>query len=83
MSLQISGTGTREGILKQIEAVTGSEKLPSGTDKAQADAVKAAVLSEIAALDKESNAVRIHVEASATPNVRIVQIQVWPLKIHI
>jgi len=82
MSLQISITGTREGVLKHI--ALAPDKLPPGTDQAQVTAVTALLQSEIAALPSKSNGLRLNVDASAPPNgPRAIQIQLIPLTLHV
>lgn len=89
MSLQISAHGTREGVVKTISSrhpkpADGPDKeVPHTSDRAQVENVRALLLAEIEALDKNVNGVRVHVEAFAHAGGRNIQIQIVPIKMDV
>lgn len=84
MSLQIGSNGSRDGVLKHLLEQTGPDaKIPPGTDRAQMDAVRVLVETEIAALATEINGVRLIVDAVSHAGGRNINVQILPLKLHI
>lgn len=80
MAFQISAHGSRDGVLKHIKE---AKALPEGSDQTQIEAVKALILSEIAALSPDFNGVRVDSSGNADKNIRTASIQVVPLKLHL
>lgn len=90
MSLQISAHGTREGVVKTVSSrhpkpAEGQQdkEVPHTSDRAQVENVRALLLAEIEALDKNVNGVRVHVEAFAHAGGRNIQIQIVPIKMDL
>lgn len=88
MSMQFSGQGTREGVLKRLadhlpKPAEGEDKLPPTTDRAQVESVRAFIASEIKAMDPKVNGVRVICEANAHGGARSIQITIMPMELHV
>ncbi|HEV2350803.1 MAG TPA: hypothetical protein VG028_13260 [Terriglobia bacterium] len=83
MSLHVDEHGTREGILAHIKELGADGKLAPGTDKAQTEAVKSLLLTEIAALPAEFNGLRIHADATVHAGGRNITIVLVPQKLRV
>lgn len=90
MSLQFSGHGTREGVLKKLSefcpappADAKDDKLPHGSDRAQVEAVRSLVASEIQAIDPKSNGVQVMAEANAHAGARTVTVTIFPREVSV
>jgi hypothetical protein len=76
--VQLSFTGTREAVIKQIEAAK-IEK----ADQAQLKNVKAYLVAEIKALPAESNGCRVDAHTEAHKGGRSIQSTIVPLNLHV
>ncbi len=82
MGFQISGHGSKEGVIKNcIEPAKAGpgEK----ADQTQIEAVKALLVSEINALPADVNGVRVEAQGEAHAGARTITITIIPQKLHL
>lgn len=80
MAWQISATGTREGVVKIIEAATPSTPDADTTQLAQA---KILLIAEVNGLPAECNGCRLAASGDAQKNGRQIQLSVLPIKLAV
>ena len=80
MAWQISATGTREGVVKIIEAAV---PLPPETASEQLSQAKLLLIAEVAGLPTEFNGCRLDASGDAQKNGRNMQTSVIPMKLAV
>lgn len=80
MAWQISATGTREGVVKIIEA---AKPLTPDADTAQLDQAKILIIAEVNGLPAEFNGCRLDASGDAQKNGRQIQMSVLPVKLSV
>ena len=80
MAWQISATGTREGVVKIIEAAIPLTPEADITQLAQA---KLLMIAEVNGLSPEFNGARIDASGDAQKNGRQIQMSVIPMKLAV
>jgi isoaspartyl peptidase/L-asparaginase-like protein (Ntn-hydrolase superfamily) len=78
--VQLSFTGTREGVIKQIQAAKEADK---AADKAQLENVKAYLIDEVKALPAKFNGCRVDAHGQANEGGRSLQCTIVPLSLHV
>lgn len=80
MAWQISATGTREGVIKIIQA---AKPLTPEADTAQLDAAKPLFVAEVNALPADCNGCRFDASGDSQKNGRQMQLSVLPIKLAV
>ena len=80
MAFQIATSGTREGVIKIVEAAKPN---PPDSDATQLEALKPFIVAEINSLPAEFNGARLDASGDAQKNGRQIQISVIPLKLAV
>lgn len=80
MAFQISAHGSREGVIKHIQAATARPE-NSEPAKAQLEAVKVLLTAEINAIPTEFNGVRVDAQGDCGQGGRQIQATVIPMKL--
>jgi hypothetical protein len=78
--INISCHGTREGVVKTVQA---AKSQGDKADQRQAEAVKAFVMAEIAALPEKFNGCRVSVNGDAHDGGRTMNVTIVPLELSL
>lgn len=82
MAFQISAHGSRDGVIKHIQAATARPE-NSKPAQDQLDAVKSLLVSEINAIPTDFNGVRVDAQGDCAQGGRQIQVTVIPMKLHL
>lgn len=76
----IRAHGTREGVLKQIQAAKAAES----SDQAQIESAKTLLISELSALDQKFNGAEVRANGDDRPSIgRVLQLFVKGQTVHV